>query len=135
MPLTPEQILRFLKSVHPYDTLPAPAQEALAPRFEVREVARDATVYALGETLPGLFIVYEGAVEITDFCPRFEARGRSFRPQMIIRRIRPLEGWPRVRIRLRPRFDWGRSAPEITQCIVPVAPSSATRIVSVLWLE
>lgn len=56
-----------------------------------------------------------GAVEITDFCPRFEARGRSFRPQMIIRRIKPLEGWPRVRFRVRPRFDWARTGPEITR--------------------
>lgn len=56
-----------------------------------------------------------GAVEITDFCPRFEARGRSFRPQMIIRRIEPLEGWPRVRFRVRPRFDWARTGPDITR--------------------
>ncbi|MEM8841913.1 MAG: glycoside hydrolase family 15 protein, partial [Pseudomonadota bacterium] len=56
-----------------------------------------------------------GAVEITDFCPRFEARGRSFRPQMIIRRVRPLEGWPRVRVKFRPRFNWGASAPEVTR--------------------
>ena len=66
MPLSPEQILRFLKSVHPYDALPEPEQAALVPVFEVREVAADAPVYALGEVLPGLFIVYEGAVEITD---------------------------------------------------------------------
>ncbi len=56
-----------------------------------------------------------GSVEITDFAPRFEARGRIFRPKTLVRRIRPLEAWPRVRIRLRPRFDWGRVAPEITQ--------------------
>ncbi|MFK7942889.1 MAG: glycoside hydrolase family 15 protein [Paracoccaceae bacterium] len=55
-----------------------------------------------------------GSVEITDFCPRFEARGRSFRPQMIVRRVRPLGGWPRIRIRIRPRFNWGATAPEIT---------------------
>jgi len=48
-----------------------------------------------------------GAIELIDFAPRFEARGRMFRPQMTIRRIRPLEGWPRIRVRLRPRFDWG----------------------------
>ncbi len=66
MPLTPEQILRFLKSVHPYDGLPEAEQAALCARFEVREVAADAPVYALGEALPGLFIVYEGAVRITD---------------------------------------------------------------------
>ncbi len=56
-----------------------------------------------------------GAVEILDFAPRFEARGRIFRPKTLVRRVRPLEGWPRARIRLRPRFDWGRRAPEITQ--------------------
>ena len=55
-----------------------------------------------------------GAVELLDFCPRFEARGRRFRPRMMIRRIRPLEGWPRVRVKVRPRFGWGRKAPEIT---------------------
>lgn len=56
-----------------------------------------------------------GAVEITDFCPRFEARGRSFRPQMIVRRVRPLEGLPRIRIKVRPRFNWGESTPEVTR--------------------
>lgn len=56
-----------------------------------------------------------GSVEIIDFCPRFRARGRSFRPQMIVRLIRPLEGWPRVRIRIRPRFNWAETAPTITR--------------------
>lgn len=56
-----------------------------------------------------------GAVEITDFAPRFEMRGRMFRPQMLIRRIRAISGWPRVRVRLRPRYDWGRRAPELTR--------------------
>ena len=56
-----------------------------------------------------------GAVEITDYAPRFQERGRMFRPQSLIRRVRPLEGWPRAAIRLRPRFDWGRRAPEITR--------------------
>lgn len=55
-----------------------------------------------------------GAVEITDFCPRFEARDRAFRPRMIVRRIRPVEGWPRIRVKLRPRFDWGKVTPRVT---------------------
>jgi len=55
-----------------------------------------------------------GAVEITDFCPRFEGNGRYFRPRMLIRRIRPVDGWPRIRIRIRPRFGWGGVAPEMT---------------------
>lgn len=56
-----------------------------------------------------------GRIEIADFVPRFEARGRIFRPQMVVRRIRPLEGWPRVRLRLRPRFGWGAEDPRVTR--------------------
>jgi GH15 family glucan-1,4-alpha-glucosidase len=55
-----------------------------------------------------------GAVEITDFCPRFYSHSRSFRPQMLIRRIVPIEGNPRVKIRVRPAFDYGAKAPTVT---------------------
>jgi GH15 family glucan-1,4-alpha-glucosidase len=54
-----------------------------------------------------------GAVEVTDFCPRFYTRNRAFRPQMLIRRIVPVEGQPRVKIRIRPRFDYGAKAPTV----------------------
>ncbi|MEH6391860.1 MAG: glycoside hydrolase family 15 protein [Sulfitobacter sp.] len=56
-----------------------------------------------------------GAVEIIDFCPRFEARGRSFRPQMLIRQVRPLDGAPRVRFCIRPQFEWGTVPPSMTR--------------------
>src|SRR5258708_15435962 len=55
-----------------------------------------------------------GAIEITDFCPRFYIRDRIFRPQMLIRRIVPIDGNPRVRIRVRPRFDYGSRAASVT---------------------
>lgn len=51
---------------------------------------------------------------ITDFAPRFLSRGRFFRPTMLVRRVQPLQGSPRIRIHLKPRFDWGKMAPEIT---------------------
>ncbi|MEM6850290.1 MAG: glycoside hydrolase family 15 protein [Pseudomonadota bacterium] len=47
------------------------------------------------------------AVEILDFAPRFLARGRMFRPMSFVRRARPLSGAPLVRIRLRPRANYG----------------------------
>lgn len=61
-----------------------------------------------------LFAADGSAVEIIDFCPRFEARGRMFRPQMLVRRVRRLAGRPRIRVRLRPRFEYGAMAPVIT---------------------
>lgn len=55
------------------------------------------------------------AVEVTDFAPRFFNRDRMFRPLTLMRRVRPIAGAPRITVRLRPRFDWGREAPEVTQ--------------------
>jgi GH15 family glucan-1,4-alpha-glucosidase len=56
-----------------------------------------------------------GAVEITDCAPRFWSRGRIFRPQMLVRRLRPISGLPRIRVRFRPRFKWGTVDPQITR--------------------
>ena len=47
------------------------------------------------------------AVRITDFCPRFAARGRVFRPMTVVRSIEPLAGRPRVRLRLEPLKHYG----------------------------
>ncbi len=55
-----------------------------------------------------------GAIEITDFSPRFETRGRVFRPNMLVRRVAPVSGSPRIRVRLRPSFSYGAVAPDIT---------------------
>ena len=66
MPLSPEQITRFLKSVHPYDALPLTELERIAPQLDAWEVEQDFSVYDLNETLPGLFIIYEGQIEVAD---------------------------------------------------------------------
>jgi GH15 family glucan-1,4-alpha-glucosidase len=55
-----------------------------------------------------------GSIEITDFCPRFYTRDRAFRPQMLVRKIVPIDGNPRIRIRLRPRFGYGARTPTVT---------------------
>jgi GH15 family glucan-1,4-alpha-glucosidase len=54
-------------------------------------------------------------VEISDFAPRFQQFGRIFRPTTLMRIIRPFGETPRVRIRLRPVFHYGRHAPQITR--------------------
>ncbi len=53
-------------------------------------------------------------IEITDFAPRFRMHGRRFRPMSLIRRVTPIAGTPRIRVRLRPRFDYGAKEPSLT---------------------
>ncbi|UDG83257.1 glycoside hydrolase family 15 protein [Candidatus Vallotia lariciata] len=62
-----------------------------------------------------LYDINEQGIEITDFAPRFYERGRYFRPTTIVRRVKPLEGSVRITVQLRPRFNWGRLSPIITQ--------------------
>ncbi len=52
------------------------------------------------------------SLRITDTVPRQRRFGRMFRPPMLIRRIEPLVGRPRIRLRIRPRFGWGEEAPK-----------------------
>jgi Glucoamylase and related glycosyl hydrolases len=54
-------------------------------------------------------------VEITDFAPRFKHFDRTFRPPLLIRRVRPVKGRPRIRVRLRPHFEWGELPPAKTR--------------------
>jgi GH15 family glucan-1,4-alpha-glucosidase len=62
--------------------------------------------------------LYDGrgqGIEIVDFAPRFWSRGRMFRPMTLVRRVKVLQGSPRIRVLLRPRFEWGRDRPQVTQ--------------------
>lgn len=47
------------------------------------------------------------AVRITDFAPRFQSYGRTFRPPQLIRIVEPLSGTPRITIRFRPTHRYG----------------------------
>ena len=55
-----------------------------------------------------------GTVEQIDFAPRWRQHGRFYRPVMLMRRIRPLTGSPRVCVRVRPLADWGARVPDRT---------------------
>ncbi|TYT23680.1 glycoside hydrolase family 15 protein [Luteimonas viscosa] len=55
-----------------------------------------------------------GAVEVLDLAPRWKQNSRIYRPVSIIRRITPLAGTPRIRVRARPLADWGARLPEST---------------------
>src|SRR6185295_16489642 len=49
------------------------------------------------------------AVRITDFAPRFEQFGRTFRPPQLMRIIEPIAGLPRITIRFRPTSGHGHA--------------------------
>lgn len=55
-----------------------------------------------------------GAIEITDFAPRFHQFGRMFCPMMLVRSIRRLAGSPRIRLRVTPAADYGARPASIT---------------------
>ena len=55
-----------------------------------------------------------GSVEILDFAPRWRQNGRFYRPVSLIRRVTPLAGTPRIRVRARPLADWGARIPDST---------------------
>lgn len=50
----------------------------------------------------------DGKYRITDFAPRFRLYDRYYKPLMLIRKIEPLEGNPRVTIKCDPVCDYGK---------------------------
>ena len=54
------------------------------------------------------------AVEIHDFCPRFERSGRMYRPVAFTRVVRPVAGTPRLKVVLRPMKNYGAQLAETT---------------------
>lgn len=54
------------------------------------------------------------SVRVTDCCPRFRARGRIFRPASLVRIVEPVSGRPAIRLRVRPRHNYGCEAPDVS---------------------
>lgn len=46
-------------------------------------------------------------IRVTDFTPRYIYKGRMFTPMMIMRRVEPIAGSPRIRVKLRPARNYG----------------------------
>ncbi|MCL5779118.1 DUF294 nucleotidyltransferase-like domain-containing protein [Limibaculum sp. FT325] len=65
MSFTQERIERFLAAHHPFDALSADLIADCARAATQRTVTAGETIYAAGDTLPGLFLVLRGAVELT----------------------------------------------------------------------
>ena len=54
----------------------------------------------------------EGTYRVTDFAPRFYHLDRYYRPLMLVRKIEPLSGSPRVKVKCRPVGDYGNFTPK-----------------------
>ncbi|MEO8558835.1 MAG: glycoside hydrolase family 15 protein [Rhodospirillales bacterium] len=70
-------------------------------------------------------------LRITDFAPRFRQFDRNFRPISLVRKIEPIAGQPRIRIRLRPTFEWGAVQPTMSlgsNHIRYISPSQTLRL-------
>jgi hypothetical protein len=78
----------------------------------LRDLARSEQAYvrnsAVLETI--LEDKHGARVRVYDFAPRFERFGRTFRPPMLVRRVEPLTGHGRVKVRIRPSYDNGAVA-------------------------
>ncbi|MFP4147271.1 MAG: glycoside hydrolase family 15 protein [Halorhodospira sp.] len=96
-----------------------PAADTGAGRFaiELEGLARSEQWYVRNTAIvvTRLYDHDGGVIEVTDFAPRFEQFGRTFRPVMLVRQVRRLAGSPLVRLVIRPTFEHGRSLPSITQ--------------------
>lgn len=55
----------------------------------------------------------QGTFRVTDFAPRFFQYDRYFRPLMLVRKIEPLKGQPRIQVRCMPVGDYGQIKPEV----------------------
>ncbi|MBN1510174.1 MAG: glycoside hydrolase family 15 protein [Sedimentisphaerales bacterium] len=59
------------------------------------------------------FRATDGSFRVTDFAPRFYQYDRYFRPMMLVRKIEPIRGQPRIIVRCAPVGDYGRAEPEV----------------------
>ncbi|PIB37052.1 glycosyl hydrolase [Reichenbachiella sp. 5M10] len=55
-----------------------------------------------------------GKYKVTDFAPRFEQYERHYKPLMLIRKIEPVSGHPKIKVNCNPVGDYGNTVPERT---------------------
>ncbi|HEY8399887.1 MAG TPA: glycoside hydrolase family 15 protein [Cytophagaceae bacterium] len=65
--------------------------------------------------LSTIFESNEGKFRVIDFAPRFFQYDRHYKPLMLIRKIEPLEGSPRVKVVCKPVGKYGELIPETYQ--------------------
>ncbi len=56
-----------------------------------------------------------GKYRVTDFAPRYEQYERHYKPLMLVRKIEPLSGHPKIKVKCDPVGDYGKTRPERSQ--------------------
>ncbi len=54
-----------------------------------------------------------GSFKVTDFAPRFQQYERNYKPLMLIRKLEPIDGTPKIKISCKPVGDYGEVQPEV----------------------
>lgn len=100
-----------------FNALLDPSDNGTSWAIELEDIDRSEQVYEPNTAVlvTRMWDKRGNALEVSDFAPRFFARERTFRPVEIVRRLRPIAGQPRITMRLRPRYDWGRIHPTVTR--------------------
>ncbi len=87
--MTPtDETLRFISSIHPYNSLPRDDLARVAGLFDRRPARAGDPVYLLGQPLEGIFLIESGAVQITDSTGdvvSLLSRGNSFGERGLMR--------------------------------------------------
>ena len=65
MPLSADDLRRFLGTIHPYDSFPAEDLTRIAAQFRTLPMRADDVIYRHGEPCEGLYVIMDGEVEIT----------------------------------------------------------------------
>ncbi|WP_431288508.1 glycoside hydrolase family 15 protein [Roseateles chitinivorans] len=86
-------------------------------QVELEDFSRSEQSYDHGTAVlrTRLYDTHGNAIEVTDFMPRFFLNDRPYRPMMLVRRMRPIQGHPRIRVILRPVIQWGSAHPTRTR--------------------
>ncbi len=92
------------------------AQDAGIWRFELEGQTSSSQEYVRNtpHLLTTLTAQDGSAVQILDFCPRFEGSGRMYRPVAYVRMVRPISGTPRIKVVLKPTKNYGAQIAETT---------------------
>ncbi|RZK39439.1 MAG: glycoside hydrolase family 15 protein [Pedobacter sp.] len=56
----------------------------------------------------------DGKYRVTDFAPRFRQNDQYFKPLMLIRKIEPLSGNPRIKVECKPVYEYGKDEMQAT---------------------